>query len=113
MTVEAIERCANDVLAAHEIRSLPVDPFYIAQQEKIALLPGDYDGCFDGRIEFRGRGAGGRFILYYAQPQAGSRPAGRVRFSVAHELAHFYLPQHRAYLLSGVWHGSHAGFVSE
>jgi hypothetical protein len=113
MTEEAIERVANEVLAALEIRSLPVDPLSIAGQEEIALLPGDYDDCFDGRIEYLGRGASGRFVLFYARPKAGIRPEGRVRFSVAHELGHFYLPQHRAFLVSGVWHGSRAGFVSE
>ena len=41
------------------------------------------------------------------------RPIGRVRFLVAHELGHFYLPEHREYLTSGVWHGSHSGFVSD
>jgi hypothetical protein len=88
-------------------------PLSIARQEEIVLLPGDYDDCFDGRIEYRGRGANGRFVLFYARPKAGLRPEGRVRFSVAHELGHFYLPQHRAFLVSGIWHGSRAGFVSE
>lgn len=113
MTTDQIEACASEVLAAHGVGSPPVDPLHIARLEEVRLLPGEYDGCFDGRIEYRGAGPAGRFVLFYAEPRAGVRPEGRVRFSVAHELGHFYLPHHREYLLSGVWHGSRAGFVSE
>jgi hypothetical protein len=113
MTEADIEREAEGVLLAHDLGSPPVDPFHIARLEKIALLPGRYDGCFDGRIEYRRTSRQGRFLLFYAEPEPGLRPEGRVRFSVAHELAHFYLPHHRDYLLSGRWHGSRSGFVSE
>lgn len=113
MTVEEIEQFAQEVLLAHELEALPVDPYLIARLEKIALLPGRYDDCFDGRIEYHRRATGGRFVLFYAEAAPRVRPEGRVRFSVAHELGHFYLPQHRQYLVSGLWHGSRAGFVSE
>ena len=113
MSDAEIERCAEEVLRAHEIRSLPTDPFHIARLEGIVLVPGEYDGCFDGLIEYRGSGARGRFVLFYAWVRAGVRPEGRVRFSVAHELGHYYLPGHREYLISGYRHGSRAGFVSE
>jgi Zn-dependent peptidase ImmA (M78 family) len=36
-----------------------------------------------------------------------------IRFSIAHELGHFYLPHHREVLLSGKWHSSHCDFVSD
>ena len=108
-----IEQEAEVVLAAHEMKSFPVDPFAIAKLEQIVLVQGDFDGCFDGRIEYRRRLGAGRFYLFYGQENPPDRPAGRVRFSVAHELGHFYLPEHREYLTSGVWHGSHSGFVSD
>jgi hypothetical protein len=113
MTDAEIERTAEEVLAAHEIRGLPVDPFQIAKLENIKLLPGDYDGCFDGRIEYRRKNDRGVFYLFYAKEERPWGPEGRVRFSVGHELGHYFLPEHREYLLSGVWHGSHAGFVSD
>ena len=113
MIEEEIERAAQEVLEAHGLTGLPVDPFAIARLEGIALLPGKYDRCFDGRIEYRRRDGRGRFYLFYAEEESGWRPEGRVRFSIAHELAHFYLEEHRQYLLSGVWHASNAGFVSE
>jgi hypothetical protein len=113
LTTREIELAANEVRGAFSIRSVPVDPIAIANAESIVLLPGDYDNCFDGRIEFRGNGPTGRFYLLYAQEQPGLRPYSRVRFSLAHELGHYYLPEHREYLLTGHRHGSKAGFVSE
>lgn len=113
MTEPEIEGAAQDVLEAFGCRSSPIDPFAIAKGEGIQLLPGEYDGCFDGRIEYRKDAGVGRFYLMYAEEKSGIRPLGRVRFSVSHELGHFYLPEHRSYLMSGHRHGSQAGFVSE
>lgn len=110
--LRVIEKIAQDVLDAYEVRSLPVDLQAIAAAEGIALLPGDYDGCFDGRIECRRRDPVGSFYLFYANVEPGVRTRGRVRFSIAHELGHYYLPEHRQFLLSGQWHGSHSDFVS-
>jgi hypothetical protein len=89
-----------------------VDPCAIANAEQIFLLPGIYDHCFDGRIEYRCQNNDGRFYLFYAQEEYPFRPLGRVRFSIAHELGHFYLPDHRQYLLSGQWHSSQSDWVS-
>lgn len=113
LTTREIELATNEIRGAFSITSVPIDPFAIAKAESIVLLPGEYDNCFDGRIEFRGGGSTGRFYLLYAQEQPGLRPFSRVRFSIAHELGHYYLPEHREYLLSGHRHGSKAGFVSE
>jgi hypothetical protein len=109
MTESRIEQLAEQVLDAHGVAGLPVDPLALARLEEIRLAPGRYGGCFDGRIEYRNRSeGGGRFYLFYEE---GQRPR-RVRFSVAHELGHFFMPQHRGYLVSGVWHGSRSEFVS-
>jgi hypothetical protein len=89
-----------------------VDPLAVARLEGIRLAPGHYDDCFDGRIEYRLGKGGGRFYLFYAKEGAQGRPASRVRFSVAHELGHFFLPQHHEYLVSGRWHGSRTEFLS-
>lgn len=106
----AIEGAAKEVLLALDAFRLPVNPLDVARQEGICLAPGSYDGCFDGRIEYH-RGAA-KFILFYAD-EAAAGGEGRVRFTVAHELGHYYLEEHRQYLLSGVWHGSRTGFVSD
>lgn len=110
--MEVIEELAGSVLRELRIQTTPVDPFAIAIAEKINLISGEFDNCFDGRIELRGDGKRSEFFLFYAEEAPPARPKGRVRFSVAHELGHFYLPEHRTLLLSGQVHASHAGFVS-
>jgi uncharacterized protein DUF955 len=115
MTDDEIEQIAAEVLETHEIaETLPVDPLFVARQEDIDLLPGQYDDCFDGRIEYRRGSTGlGRFYLFYAEEEPPFRPEGRVRFSIAHELGHYYLPSHRQRLLEGAAHGSQSDFVSD
>jgi hypothetical protein len=113
MTDDDIEQIVAEVLAAYDVASVPVDPKAIASHEKIRLLPGDYDNCFDGRLECRNEGGKTAFYLFYAKELAPARPASRVRFSIAHELGHFYLPRHREFLLSGACHSSHSDFVSD
>jgi len=49
--------------------------------------------------------------LFHAQP-GGWRTEGRVRFSLAHELGHFYIPAHRDRLLKGIGHNSESDFRS-
>lgn len=112
MSDSQIERAAEEMLEAHEVRRIPIDLLAIAQSEGIRVIPGEYDNNFEGRIEFRDREAGGRFYLFHAEEGA-ARSRGRVRFSIAHELGHYSLPEHREYLLSGIWHGSQMGFVSD
>ena len=84
MIESRIERLAEDVLAAHNMTRPPVDPLAVARLERIRLAPGRYDGCFDGRIEYRSTVKGGRFYLFYAEEDPPRRPLSRVRFSVAH-----------------------------
>jgi hypothetical protein len=105
-----IEDVAGGVLHNLGFYLLPIDPREIARQEEILLAPGHYGGCFDGRIEYRRLLKS--FIIFYAHEGPG-RNEGRVNFSLGHELGHFYLKEHRNYLLSGLWHGSQAGFVSD
>lgn len=110
MEPKAIEAFAASVLKDHGLYKLPVDPFEIAKREGIRLAPGSYGGRFDGRLEFHRKK--GRFLLFYADGRTG-RTDGRIRFTIGHELGHYYLEEHRRYLTSGLWHGSHTGFVSD
>lgn len=100
---------SREVLETHEMMSLPVDPFAIAGIEEIELAPGKYTDGFDARIEFIPEAT--RFAIYYRPPGSG-RPRGRVNFSIAHELGHFYLPHHREQLLRGEMHNSTSNFRS-
>lgn len=108
-----VERLAEEVLRVLEVDGVPVDPEEIARKEGIRLLPGDYGGCFDGRLEYRALAGGGALLLFFAEPRPIARPESRVRFSIAHELGHYFLPAHREYVLSGNWHGSRCDFVSD
>lgn len=98
---------ASEVLRALDMWHLPVDPFEIARKEGIELAPGNYGSEFDGRIKYLSEVD--TFSLAYGAARPG-RTEGRVRFTVAHELAHFYL--HAAYLLGGNFHNSKADFRS-
>ncbi len=113
MSVQEIEQLAEAVRALRGLFYLPLDPLALARSEGIYLAPGCYDGCFDGRLELRRKNGRSRFYLFYAQEDSPRRPPSRVRFSIAHELAHFYLPEHRRYLLSGYWQGRRCQLLSD
>ena len=98
---------AKATLCALDMWRLPVNPYAIAKEEGIELAPGKYGERFDARIEYIR--AAETFILYY-RTALNDRTEGRVRFSLAHELGHYYLPGHRDYLLSGRSHNSVADF---
>jgi hypothetical protein len=105
----SIEALARTHLVALDMWRLPVDPFAIAEQEGIELAPGRYGEKFDARIKFvRSEKT---FILFYKEAQYGPTE-GRVRFSIGHELGHFYIPGHRAHLLRGDSHNSVTDFRS-
>ncbi len=104
-----INELSREVLQIHERWSLPIDPFEIARDEDIQLAPGNYGEGFDARIEYVPEAK--RFVIYYRGEGVG-RPQGRVRFSIAHELGHFYLPHHREQLLAGEMHNSNSDFRS-
>ena len=103
-----VEQEAEKVLKALDLWSLPIDPIKIATLEGIHLVEGSYGDDFDARIEFLPSIQ--KFAIYYQGPGPG-RPKGRVNFSLAHELGHYYL--HHAYLLSGASHNSESDFASK
>lgn len=90
-----------------EDADLPIDLEKIMRNEgNICSRPADYGDNFDGRIEYIPDKK--IFILYH--PAAISP---RVRFSIAHESGHFYIPEHRNLLLTGKSHNSKSGFISD
>lgn len=98
---------AKDVLVTLNMWQVPVDPFAIAAEEGIELAPGTYGAGFDARIEYLLSVK--RFVIYYRES---GRTEGRIRFSVAHELGHFYIPEHRQRILAGDLHNSKSDFRS-
>ena len=106
MTDPQIETLADEVVAAFGLAT-PIDLERIAREEGIELAEGDYGEEFHGRIEYLAEV--GAFVIYHPSVVAGQYPS-RVRFSIAHELGHFYIPQHREILLKGRFHYSLEGF---
>jgi Zn-dependent peptidase ImmA (M78 family) len=104
---DEIAAAAEEVLRALGMWRLPVDPFAIAKEERIRLVPGVYGEGFDARIEYYAQFQ--RFGIFYRDF---GKPEGRIRFSLGHELGHFFLPEHRERLLSGKVHDSKSDYRS-
>jgi len=109
LTDPQIEMLADEVVVAFGLAT-PIDLERIAREEGIELAEGDYGEEFHGRIEYLAEVEA--FVIYHPSIVTGQYPA-RVRFSIAHELGHFYIPHHRDILLKGQAHYSQEGFRSK
>jgi len=97
------EQIINDL---HQMTGLPVDLELIFDHEaNIYCQSDDYGDDFDGRIEYIPNEK--IFIIYHP-----AKISNRVRFSIAHELGHYYIPNHRELLIEGNSHNSISGFIS-
>jgi len=74
-----------------------VDPPAIARQNGITLSYNSYLLAFDGMLEHRN----GRFHIYCNLNRVGEPDSARARFTLSHELGHFFLDEHRNVLASG------------
>lgn len=108
--VDPVAQAAEQVLRDLGMWQLPVHPLRIADEEGIELVPSLYGHGFDARIEYYP--VFDKFAIYY-QVDGAFRSLGRVRFSLAHELGHFYLAHHREKLRAGHIHNSTADFTSK
>lgn len=103
--VEA-EACAEQTLSEHGVIGIPVDPFAIAEANGILVRADPQAGVSGCLLK-----CGDSFGIFYSTAVPNDR---RVRFTVAHELGHFFLPGHPAILFShgdGL-HVSASGFTS-
>lgn len=73
------------------------DPLRIAKAKEITLSFGNYGDAFDGMLEHMG----GRFHIYCNLDRVGQRDSPRARFTLGHELGHFYIDEHRNALSAG------------
>ncbi|MCG3178605.1 MAG: hypothetical protein BIFFINMI_00933 [Phycisphaerae bacterium] len=114
---KAIERAA-EVLGALRIASAPIDPLAVAGSEKplLCAMGADFHDRFDGQLEYHR--SKNRFLLFYNTkydarfPEGGHHP--RTRFSIAHELGHYFIEAHRAFLRrTGKSHPSRGEFLSD
>ena len=103
---EFAELEAEQLLRDRSITSFPVDPGKIAEESDISVVPKPTGAGVSGML-IR---VGNSFTIAYAAHVASE---GFQRFSVAHELGHYFLRGHVDYVLGvdGV-HQSRAGFLS-
>lgn len=110
MINHSIEKLADEVRASYRQTVAPVNLNVIAEGECISLVPIEQCRDFHGRIEFLRDVAG--FVIYHPDPKfAPSRQ--RVRFSIAHELGHYFIEPHRELLVAGKSHNSTPGFICD
>ena len=81
------ESCAQDVCKSCGISTLPVDPFQIARQEEIELRELSHKTGVSGVLMRSGHS----FTIGYS---IGIRNKAFQRFTVAHELGHYFLSGH-------------------
>jgi hypothetical protein len=102
-----IERLARAVLDSYSLQP-PVDFVALCKQEGIELAPGVYGEEFHGRIEFHPEPP--VFIIFHPAFEGSALP-GRIRFSIAHELGHYFIDEHRELLVQGRAHNSSGMFA--
>lgn len=99
---------AESVINQHGFTALPICPFTIARKAEILVEPKDSDEAGVSGFLLR---VGNVFGIQYARHIA---TEGFIRFTVAHELGHYYLPGHAEQLFpngDGL-HRSRSGFIS-
>ena len=101
------ESCARSVLARYSVDSPPICPFEIAKSEEILIVA--KQSSSPGVSGFLMR-VGDTFGIQYATHIVNE---GFIRFTVAHELGHYFLPGHAEALfpLGDGIHESRSGFL--
>jgi len=86
-----------DAVAAEHCPGAPVDPEVMARAKRITTSFGEYGDSFDGMLEHRA----GRFHIFCNLDRVGRADSPRGRFTLAHELGHYYIDKHRNALAAG------------
>lgn len=93
----------------------PIDPFVVIKNERgrIKAFGDNFGSDFDGRLEYQKPA----FLLFFNTKYDAWRHIGqhhpKVLFTIGHELGHYFIEQHRNYLMGGGGaHGSVTEFQS-
>ncbi len=101
--MNAASDLAADILTAANLLNAPIDPLQLAATENswLTVKQGHFKDAFDGLLEYHPERD--HFLLFFNNKydREPSRHHPRTRFSIAHELGHFYIDHHRAYLMTG------------
>jgi hypothetical protein len=102
---------AAAVLEENSPGDKPVDPAAIARAKGLLLVYGNYGEAFDGLLRHRG----GEFTVFCNLTRVEGERTHRARFTLAHELGHYFISNHRNALRSGlaVHHPSFCEFESK
>ena len=92
-----ITNIVNEILADFSGDSLNVDPFLIAKNEGIFISQYDFTDDFDALIEYQDDGS---FIIFLNNKVELEE---RRRFTIAHELGHYFIPHHQNKLVANEW----------
>ena len=80
-----------EAVADEHCPALPVDPQAVARAKGITVSFGDYGDAFDGMLEC----ADARWHIYANTERVGPADSSRARFTLAHELGHYFIDDHR------------------
>jgi IrrE N-terminal-like domain len=113
--LERAAEAAESIVSFAKEKEPPIDPIKIALKEKdsLTIIGDDFKNGFDGQLEFHPRHQ--KFLLFYNTKYDKGLPQGehhpRTRFSICHELGHYYLERHNEFLRKGGRkHGSRGEF---
>lgn len=95
---EELADLADAVLAEHGSASKAVDPAPIASAKGIKLVYGRYGDAFDGMLRHKSS----RFSLFCNLDRVEEKKSRRARFTLAHELGHYFIASHRNALQAGL-----------
>lgn len=100
--LDRVRRVAEELTANLQA---PIDPLSVAKPEGQLLRcrGGDFRDAFDGQLEYHPSAR--CFVMFFnTKYDTGLAPGAhhpRTRFSISHELGHYFLEKHRAILLKG------------
>jgi hypothetical protein len=96
----------------------PIDPFKVVESESplLRIGGGDFKNLFDGKLEYHPNS--GKFLLFYNtkynRDSNSEKHHPRTRFSICHELGHYFIEHHHTYLTNGgLTHNSTTEFISK
>lgn len=100
-----------EYLSVEKFANKRVEPEEFAKDKSIRVIAGRYEDAFDGMLEHDA----GEFFIYCNLDRLTSLSTPRARFTIAHELGHFYIDEHRNALKSGEvpTHPSHCDHESK